>query len=147
MKHLTWVAPNAFMEMLHIQTENQHIQLTVQSTHTFTHCPTCDTVSSRIHSCYTRFRQAISKANPAIEQVYDRWHCIRNAKKHVTNYIATLLPATITWSSPHKMNTETLAVSFTHFEKEVFARQTQKRRLIQQVKNAYKEGQTIAQLA
>lgn len=96
---------------------------------------------------FTAFRQAISKANPAIEQVYDRWHFIRNAKKQVTNYIATLLPATITWSSPHKMNTETLAVSFTRSEKEVFARQTQKRKLIQQVKNAYKEGQTIAQLA
>lgn len=50
MKHLTRVAPNAFMAVLHIQTENQHIQLTVQSTHTFTHCPTCATVSSRIPS-------------------------------------------------------------------------------------------------
>ena len=84
------------MEVLHIQTEDQHIQLTVQSTHTFTHCPTCDTVSSRIHSRYTRFRQVISKANLAIEQVYDRWHFIRNAKKQVTDYIPTLLPATIT---------------------------------------------------
>lgn len=45
------------------------------------------------------------------------------------------------------MNTETLAISLTRFEKEVLARQTQKRRLIQQVKNASKEGQTIAQLA
>lgn len=68
------------------------------------------------------FRQAISKANLAIEQVYDRWHFIRNAKKQVTDYIATLLPAKITWSSPHKMNTETLAISLTRSEKEVFAR-------------------------
>lgn len=59
MKHLTWVVPNAFMEVLHIQREDQHIQLTVQSTHTFTHCPTCATVSSRIHSRYTRLVQDV----------------------------------------------------------------------------------------
>ena len=62
---------------------------------------------------FTAFRQAISKANTAIEQVYNRWHFIRNAKKQVTDYIAIFLPATITWCSPHKMNTETLAAPFT----------------------------------
>ena len=48
-----------FYGVLHIQTENQHIQLTVQSIHTFTHCPTCATVSSRIHSRYTRLVQDV----------------------------------------------------------------------------------------
>lgn len=77
MKHLTWVAPNAFMEVLHIQTENQHIQLTVQSTHTFTHCPTCAAVSSRIHSRYTRIVQDVpfNEKSVSLLVLTRKWFC------------------------------------------------------------------------
>nr|WP_255258772.1 transposase [Bacillus pseudomycoides] len=43
---------------------------------------------------FTSFRQAISDANPSILQVYDRWHFIQNARKHLDTSLLSAIPST-----------------------------------------------------
>ncbi|ABS23594.1 hypothetical protein ACRS6Y_14860 [Bacillus cytotoxicus] len=56
---------------------------------------------------FTSFRQRISNANSSILQVYDRWHFIKNARKHLDTFLLSAVPSTITWNEPSSISIET----------------------------------------
>ncbi|MBO0588354.1 MULTISPECIES: transposase [unclassified Sporosarcina] len=47
---------------------------------------------------FSGFRQGITMADSSITQVYDRFHFIRNAKRQLDSYVASILPPKISWS-------------------------------------------------
>ncbi|WP_232329758.1 MULTISPECIES: transposase [unclassified Sporosarcina] len=93
---------------------------------------------------YTAFRQAITQANPAIHQVYDRWHFIRNAKKQVDVHLATLVPTSITWMEPAAEQT---AIPLTARERAASERQKRKWSLIQEIQKQHADGKNISRLS
>ncbi|MED1477498.1 transposase [Bacillus pseudomycoides] len=93
---------------------------------------------------FTGFRQAISDANSSILQVYDRWHFIQNAKKHLDTFLLSAVPSTITWC---KTPPTPIELKLTKAEKVKLARQKQKWDLIQEIQEAYRLGKSICSLA
>lgn len=92
---------------------------------------------------FTAFRQAISRANPAINQVYDRWHLIRNAKKQVDTHLASHMPVSINWSEA----AEGMPIPLTASEKAAIARQSQKWSLILEIQAEHKSGKNLSELS
>lgn len=93
---------------------------------------------------FTAYRQAITKANPNIIQIYDRWHFIRNAKKQVDTYINSRIPATITWIVPAEKETE---LPLRTPERKARERQKQKWTLIQNIQKEYRSGKSLSRIA
>nr|WP_240516727.1 transposase [Priestia filamentosa] len=95
---------------------------------------------------FTGYRQAITKANRSILQVYDRWHFIQNAKKQLDSFLATMVPSSISWQEQPKRSMKD-SPPLTRLEQRIKNRQEQKWLLIQEIKQAYKKGQNISRLA
>lgn len=93
---------------------------------------------------YNGYRQGITKANPYIKQVYDRWHFIVNAKKQLDNLLLSIVPATITWNIPSTIQEE---IPLTRKEQRRHERQKEKWQLIQQIQQAHCNGKNISRLA
>lgn len=93
---------------------------------------------------FTSFRQAISSANAAIIQVYDRWHFIRNAKKQFDTFLSTLVPTSITWRESGHTAVE---IPLTRAEETIKNRQNNKWDLIQKIQQEHKNGKNISRLA
>lgn len=84
------------------------------------------------------YREAITNANPTIEQVSDRWHLIKNAKEALFKWLEQKLPAHIEWQ---RIGDEEV-IQPTE-EKPIDELKWQ---LIQQVQQDYKAGIRITQL-
>lgn len=84
------------------------------------------------------YREAITNANAAIEQISDRWHLIKNAKDALTKWLDQTLPTQIEWlaesDQPVKLPKEKPIDEL-------------RWRLIQQVQQDYKKGIRISHLA
>ncbi|WML37961.1 transposase [Neobacillus sp. OS1-2] len=93
---------------------------------------------------FTGFRQGIKNASNTITQIYDRWHFIRNAKKQLDSFLATIMPASIKWSIPESHPTE---IPLTRAEQPNKNRQNKKWELIQDIQIAHKKGKNISRLA
>ncbi len=93
---------------------------------------------------FTGFRQGISNANTSINQIYDRWHFIRNAKKQLDSFLSTLVPASISWSENQQPSLE---IPLTRAEKTIKIRQNKKWELIQEIQKEHKSGKNISRLA
>lgn len=85
------------------------------------------------------YREAISKANPKIQQISDRWHLLKNAKEALENWLEQYIPAQIEW---HKPTDEQQQI--TPVEKPI---DESKWKIIQQVQQDYKTGLHITTLA
>ncbi|MFJ7368731.1 ISL3 family transposase [Lysinibacillus sp. NPDC098008] len=84
------------------------------------------------------YREAITNANVAIQQISDRWHLIKNAKEALIKWLDQKLPAQIEWSIEPNQIIELPK------EKPIDELRWQ---LIQQVQDDYKEGVRISYLA
>lgn len=93
---------------------------------------------------FTSFRQGISNANPAITQIYDRWHFIRNAKKQFDTFLSTLVPASITCGETAQTSVN---IPLTRAEKTIKNRQNKKWDLIQEIQREHNNGKNISRLA
>ncbi|HHY72027.1 MAG TPA: ISL3 family transposase [Bacillus bacterium] len=93
---------------------------------------------------FTGYRQGISNANHSILQVYDRWHFIQNAKKHLDTILCTLIPPLITWYEAPKNPQK---IQLTRAEQITKERQTQKWKLIQGIQMEHRNGRSLSRLA
>ncbi|WP_341301615.1 ISL3 family transposase [Lysinibacillus sp. FSL H8-0500] len=85
------------------------------------------------------YREAITNANAAIQQISDRWHLIKNAKEALSKWLEQKLPAQIEWSIEHEHQIAELPN-----EKPIDEPRWQ---LIQRVQQDHKEGVRISYLA
>ncbi len=92
---------------------------------------------------FTSFRQGISDANSSILQVYDRWHFIKNARKHLDTFLLSAVPSTITWNETPSISIET---ALTKAEKIKLIRQKRKWDLIQEIQESHRSGKSINSL-
>lgn len=100
------------------------------------HHPSLQTISRDGSKAY---REAITNANPAIMQVSDRWHLIKNAKEALIKWLEQKLPTQIEWQ-----NVQYKEVLQLPKEKPI---DEQKWKLIQHVQQDYKEGLRITHIA
>lgn len=54
MNALSWIPPDPFLELLHVDPAPEKVILIVQSTRLSSHCPSCACLSIRSHSRYSR---------------------------------------------------------------------------------------------
>ena len=84
------------------------------------------------------YREAITKANPNIQQICDRWHLLKNAKEALERWLEQHIPAQIEWHTP---NDQPQAIPSIEPIDET------KWQVIQQVQKDYKTGLRITTLA
>lgn len=88
------------------------------------------------------YKDAITQANPKIEQILDRWHVLKNAKDALLEWLKTTIPATIKWIQL----SESAKVTEIKTELEIGDINQEKWR-IQLIQQERKEGKSIARLA
>lgn len=81
------------------------------------------------------YREAITKANPNIQQISDRWHLLKNAKEALEKWLEQYIPAQIEWHKPNDEQQEIVLVKKPIDEP--------KWQIIHQVQQDYKKGSRI----
>lgn len=85
------------------------------------------------------YREAITRANPKIQQISDRWHLLKNAREALEKWLEQHIPAQIEWHKPNDDQQQ-----FKLVEKPI---DEPKWEIIQQVQQDYKTGSRITTLA
>lgn len=77
MERLSWIPPDPFLELLHVDSTPEKTILVVQSTRSSSHCPSCSHLSTRSHSRYARKIQDESFNQLPVELLIlsRKWFC------------------------------------------------------------------------
>ena len=77
MSNISWSSPDPFLELMDVHKAGDHLRLTVKSNHNSARCPSCNHISSRPHSRYTRLIQDLPVTDQSITLLFisHKWFC------------------------------------------------------------------------
>ncbi|WP_459500516.1 transposase family protein [Bacillus sp. C1] len=77
MYNISWSSPDPFLELIDVSPQDQHLRLTVKNNRTSANCPACHSISSHLHSRYTRLIQdlPITDQPVILLLVSHKWFC------------------------------------------------------------------------